>query len=93
MAPPGQLGQVGVVEVGHRSGVHGVAWGRNRFQRPRSLGLGLQVLDDRWVGVRVAGGRHLLLVDGLGRDDLGLEKLGDTLTEVHSTGARLETHG
>ena len=36
--------------------------GRNRFHRPRLLRLGLQVLHDRRMGVRVAGRLDLLAV-------------------------------
>jgi hypothetical protein len=42
--------------------------------------------------VRVAGGGHLLLVLLLRRKDLGVQEFDDLLSEVCSTGTRIETH-
>ncbi len=52
----------------------------------------LELLDDRGVVMGITRRPHLFLVDGLGRDDPGLQELGQALAEVGTPRARLEAH-
>src|SRR5581483_2045765 len=67
------LGQRGVVGVGQPVRPFGLV-GQEQVPEPAAAGLDLELLDDRRVVVRIARGRHLLLVDVLRRvDALGHE--------------------
>ena len=59
-----------------------VASGRKRFHRPALVRLGLELLHDRRVEVRVARLAHLLAVDGLGRIDPLADEVAQPLLEL-----------
>ncbi len=92
VAPSRQLGQVGVVEVGDRIGGPGGGMGHEQVPEPALACRSLELLDDRGVVVGITRSPHLFLVDDLGRDDRGLQELGQTLTEIGTPRARLEAH-
>jgi hypothetical protein len=66
--------------------------GMEEVPQAAALGLGLELLEDRRMEVRVAGRAHLLLVDGLGGIDVLVHERVDALHVLPAAVAGLEVH-
>ena len=85
-----ELGQGGVLEVGQAGAP--LLVGQEQVPQPGRLRLGLQVLHDLRVVVRIPAVADLLLVDRFVREHLGVHELADLLLQPLNTLARREVH-
>jgi hypothetical protein len=89
-APAGDFRQRGVLGVGQPGALVGIRVEEiPQAARPRRL---LELLEDRWMEVRPAGGAHLLLVDPFGRVDALVHEGVQALLEVLAALGQLEVH-
>jgi hypothetical protein len=85
-----QLAERRVVEV--RQARAPLLVGEEQVPEAALARLGLELLHDRRMEVRVARLLHLAPVHGLGRDDVGVDEIAELLLEVERSGAELEVH-
>src|SRR5262249_52009566 len=85
-----ELAQWRVVEVGEAGAP--LLVGEEEVPQAARSRFALELLHDGWVEVRVARFLHLVLVDGLGRDDARVDEVAQLLLELERPGAELEVH-